>query len=485
MPLFIYRAQESNGQLTEGRIDARDASAVAVELRNRGLVPVRIERDTTGGGSYASVAGINTAPQAAPVSPHPHSTGTGNGRVGAVSRLELAPFLTAVPLPDLAAMYRQLATLLHAGVPMLQAVSALGDQTRQARLKRVLLQAGMLVSSGQPFSAAMERHPAVFSTMQVELIRAGEMGGMLETMCNRIADYLERETEIRRKLKRETLYPKIVLFVAFLTSVVVGFAQAGMGAAGVDVVKAKFTFAATVAGVALFVWNALSYVPVMIGLAAMRGDFRPKATTREPLAAQLRETAVFLRGHRGLRALLGLLAAGSLFMTADWILLPALAKYVFGTDANGFGALMALRGVGALAAALTMASLGRTGQSTRLVPWAGFAWPLLSIATVLSGSFDIARWLIPFAGFAMICFLVGCNQAIQTSTPDHLRGRVMGVHAFLMMGLNPPGSLLASAIAGQWGTSVAVVSGGVATLLFATWFVVRNPVLRTMDLREN
>jgi len=85
----------------------------------------------------------------------------------------------------------------------------------------------------------------------------------------------------------------------------------------------------------------------------------------------------------------------------------------------------------------------------------------------------------------MICFLVGCNQAIQTSTPDHMRGRVMGVHAFLMMGLNPPGSLLASAIASQWGTSVAVVSGGVATLLFATWFVVRNPVLRTMDLREN
>jgi MFS family permease len=234
-----------------------------------------------------------------------------------------------------------------------------------------------------------------------------------------------------------------------------------------------------------FLWNALSYVPVMIGLAAMRGDFRPKAATREPLAAQLRETAVFLRDHRGLRALLGLLAAGSLFMTADWILLPALAKYVFGTDANGFGALMALRGVGALAAALTMASLGRTGQSTRFVPWAGFAWPLLSIATVLSGSFEIARWLIPFAGFAMICFLVGCNQAIQTSTPDHMRGRVMGVHAFLMMGLNPPGSLLASAIAGQWGTSAAVVSGGVATLLFATWFVVRNPVLRTMDLREN
>jgi len=234
-----------------------------------------------------------------------------------------------------------------------------------------------------------------------------------------------------------------------------------------------------------FLVNALSYIPVTVGLAAMRGEFRPKAASREPLAAQLRETSQFLRAHRGLRSLLGLLAAGSLFMTADWILLPALAKYVFGTDANGFGGLMALRGVGALAAALTMASLGRSGQSSRLVPWAAFAWPALSIATVLCGSLEVARFLIPFAGFAMICFLVGCNQAIQTSTPDAMRGRVMGVHAFLMMGLNPPGSLLASAVAGKWGTSAAIVSGGVATLVFATWFLLRHPVLRRMDLRAD
>ncbi len=254
MPLFKYRAQESNGQLTEGRVDARDASAVAVELRNRGLVPVRIERDDTRGGSYVSVAGGSPSVSAGNVEPERQRTGATSTSVGATSRIELAPFLVSVPLPDLAAMYRQLATLLHAGVPMLQAVSVLAEQTRQPRLQRVLLEAGMLVSSGQPFSSAMDRHPAVFSSMQVELIRAGELGGMLEAMCNRIADYLERETEIRRKLKRETLYPKIVLFVAFLTSVVVGFAQAGMGAAGVDVVKAKFIFAASVAAVALFVW---------------------------------------------------------------------------------------------------------------------------------------------------------------------------------------------------------------------------------------
>ena len=251
MPLFVYRAQEPGGQITEGRIDAADSSTVAVELRNRGLVPVRIERDSTGGASFAASTSLN---RPVPGQAAPGEASRMSPSVGSVSRIEVAPFLTAVPLPDLSAMYRQLATLLHAGVPILHAVSTLAEQTRHPRLKRILLEAAQCVSSGQPFSAAMERNPSAFGTMQVELIRAGEMGGMLETMCNRIADYLERETEIRRKLKRETLYPKIVLFVAFLTSVVVGFAQAGMGAAGVDVVKAKFVFAGIVCGVALGLW---------------------------------------------------------------------------------------------------------------------------------------------------------------------------------------------------------------------------------------
>ncbi|MFM7320092.1 MAG: type II secretion system F family protein [Armatimonadota bacterium] len=242
MPTFQYRATEKNGQPIEGRLDATDASAVAVELRNRGLLPTRIEK--------ADAAALATleAPGTAPRSASP------TAKVGAPSRIELAPFLNAVPLTDLSAMYRQLATLLHAGVPMLQAVTTLARQTRQPRLRAALEDAAARVSAGQPFSATMEAHPGLFSTMQIELIRAGEMGGMLETMCTRIAAYLERENEIRRKLKRETLYPKIVLVLAFIVTGIVGFAGAGFGQQGLEVVKAKLWFAAMFAGVSLGIW---------------------------------------------------------------------------------------------------------------------------------------------------------------------------------------------------------------------------------------
>jgi len=254
MAVFQYRAQDKTGQTHEGRLDATDASTAAVDLRNRGLVPLRIERESAAASTVAEVRAPTALGASQPVPPREATVVAPDNAVGQASRIEIAPFLMEVPLPELSAMYRQMATLLHAGVPMLQAVDALGGQTRQARLRQILREAAMLISSGQPFSQVMDRHPAVFTTMQRELIRAGESSGMLELMCHRIADYLERETEIRRKLKRETLYPKIVLFVAFLTSVIVGFAQAGMGAAGLDLVKAKFTFAGMALAVALGVW---------------------------------------------------------------------------------------------------------------------------------------------------------------------------------------------------------------------------------------
>jgi len=227
-----------------------------------------------------------------------------------------------------------------------------------------------------------------------------------------------------------------------------------------------------------FLVNGLSYLPVIAGLCLIQPARAAAGASREPLRTQLRETLDFLRGHAGLRSLFALLAAESLFMTGDWILLPALAKYVLRTDAAGFGQLMALRGVGALCAALWLAARGRSEGKGRVVAFAAVLWPLLSVATAVIGRFEIARVLVPLAGCAMICFLVGCNQLVQTSTPDHLRGRVMGVHAWLMMGLNPPGSLLAGAVAGTSGTAAAVAAGGLVSLAVALWFLARHPVLR-------
>lgn len=242
MATFRYQAKDTTGRALDGLIEARDPSAAAVSLREQGLVPTRIERAPN------AVAADFERLEA------PAASGAPLPAVGAQSRIDIAPFLVGVPLPEVAAMFRQMATLLRAGVPMLQSLSALAQQSRHPRLQEILREAGMLVGSGQPFSTVMERHPAVFSPMQVELIRAGETGGMLEAMCTRIADYLEREIEIRRKLKRETLYPKIVLGLAGIVVLIIGFAGAGMGQAGIALVKARVLFAAAVAVAAFGLW---------------------------------------------------------------------------------------------------------------------------------------------------------------------------------------------------------------------------------------
>ena len=248
MPTFSYQATDTDGTPQKGEVDANSPAHAAAALRNEGLTPTQIL--LIGPQNAPSPPGLGGSPPQD--SPKTGGWGAGNSQGG--NSAHLAPFLLAIPLPHLASMFRQLGTLLHAGVPMLQGITALGEQTPHARLKEILREAAALVASGRPFSEVLARHPQVFSQLTIELIRAGETSGMLETMCARIADYLEREVEIRRKLQRETLYPKFVLFVAGLVILILAFVNAGMGATGGQAVLARVTLALFVGAGAFGVW---------------------------------------------------------------------------------------------------------------------------------------------------------------------------------------------------------------------------------------
>lgn len=232
MPTFTYEAKDKSGNAVSGIIEAVEPRGAASLLREQGLWPLRIEMLSPGaGGGAATLA--PPAPPASPLSsPQPPPIDSAPAYqpappMGSQSKVDAAPFLVTVPLQDLATMYRQLATLLNAGVPMVQSLTSLAQQTRSGRLHSLLQEAIQTVSAGHPLSAVMVKHPSVFTGIQVEMIRAAETSGMMEQMCNRLADYLERELEIRRKLKKETLYPKIVLFVACLVSLLFGFLRSG------------------------------------------------------------------------------------------------------------------------------------------------------------------------------------------------------------------------------------------------------------------
>jgi type IV pilus assembly protein PilC len=244
MATFSYDAKDRTGKTVSGMIEAEEPSGAAAALREQGLFPLRVEAMTlkSMGGAAASVSldsALGTSPIVAPVggpvvsAPAPTLAevpySVYNAPVGTQSRVDIAPFFVAVPLPDMAMFYSQLGTLLNAGVTMVSALETLAVQTQSGRLRSILREGAQSVAAGNPFSKTIERHPSVFAPMQIEMIRAAEHGGMMELMCRRLAQYLEREIEIRRKLKRETLYPKIVLAFAWLVGGIILWAKARIG----------------------------------------------------------------------------------------------------------------------------------------------------------------------------------------------------------------------------------------------------------------
>jgi type II secretory pathway component PulF len=134
------------------------------------------------------------------------------------------PVYAGVVIKDLAPFYRQFATLINAGLPLYQSLIALEGNTNNAKLKEVARAAQAQVQAGGKFSDVMQAYRWIFSPMQIELVRAAEKGGLLDQVLIRIAEYIEHELEIRRLVSRETLYPKLTLFMALMILGRPGFA---------------------------------------------------------------------------------------------------------------------------------------------------------------------------------------------------------------------------------------------------------------------
>jgi type II secretory pathway component PulF len=190
------------------------------------------------------------------------------------------PVFSGVVLKDLAPFYRQFATLINAGIPLYQALSALESSTKNPKLKEIARAGQQKVQAGGRFSDVMAEYPWICSPMQVEIVRAAEQGGMLDTSLRQLADYVDNDLAIRRLISRETIYPKIVLFVALMllgrpgfmfgTMAIVRFVLGGMGKdayTGVDYLKdtlgfgflCLFPIAACIIAFRLFLFNSVAF----------------------------------------------------------------------------------------------------------------------------------------------------------------------------------------------------------------------------------
>lgn len=181
MPNFAYTFRDAAGAVRQGSSEAENEGALARKLQEQGYTVMKIQQ--------------------AKAAAKPKSAGSGFGRVS---------------LTSLSIFCRQFSTMVDAGVSLVRCLNVLGEQTQSAKLRRVINDIEQEVQAGQTLSKAMAKFPNVFSNLFVGLIRAGEVGGALEESLQRLSTFLEKDMELRRKVKGAMTYPVIVICAAVI-----------------------------------------------------------------------------------------------------------------------------------------------------------------------------------------------------------------------------------------------------------------------------
>lgn len=214
-----------------------------------------------------------------------------------------------------------------------------------------------------------------------------------------------------------------------------------------------------------FLFNAVSFIAVLVALSALRTSGNPQPSGTATMAERIYRGLQYAADTPVIRFVLALLLSISFFVINFNVLIPLIAKHVLGAGAEEFGWLMASLGAGAIAGALTLALLVTGRPPTTLPITAAFVASGATIVLAVVGSFAVASMLLVVIGFAQIVFQATCNTTLQITAPDALRGRVMSLYAFVFAGITPFGSLMIGSVAETFGTRTACVLGGAGGLL--------------------
>ncbi len=180
---FEYSVRDRTGKVVKGTLDADSQAAVVARLRQMGYAPVSIKR--------AKAGGLNT-------------------------EITIPGFGPKVGLKDLAVFSRQFATMINSGLSLLRALTILEEQAQNKELKRVLGEVRGGVESGTSLSASLAKHPRAFPPLFVNMMRAAEVGGFLDSVLLQIATNYEAEVKLRGKVKSAMTYPVVVFVIAIL-----------------------------------------------------------------------------------------------------------------------------------------------------------------------------------------------------------------------------------------------------------------------------
>ncbi len=177
---FLWEGTDRNGKKVKGKSSAANEAAVRADLRRQGVVPSKIKKQ--GKSLFGGASTITTA--------------------------------------DIAIFSRQLATMLSAGIPLVQAIEIVGTGHENAAMQKLLMSIKVDVEGGSALAEALAKHPLYFDDLFVNLVESGEQAGALETLLDKIATYKEKTEAIKKKIKKAVTYPAAVLVVAFVVTII-------------------------------------------------------------------------------------------------------------------------------------------------------------------------------------------------------------------------------------------------------------------------
>src|SRR6266513_2204646 len=179
---YTYKVRDRQGKLLEGSLEADSTTLVVNRLRQMGYVPIAIDQKDD---------------------------------AGLQKELKL-PFGGKPKMKDIAVFSRQFATMINSGLSLLRSLYILAEQTENPQLANVVDQVRQDVERGASLSQALSRHPKVFTRLYVAMVRAGETGGVLDAVLLQLASVIEKQVELRRKIKSAMTYPTVVFCLCLL-----------------------------------------------------------------------------------------------------------------------------------------------------------------------------------------------------------------------------------------------------------------------------
>jgi type IV pilus assembly protein PilC len=201
MPKYSYVALDSRGQESKGVIEVASQNEAIGRVKEMGLFPTKIfeaeKVKEKGAGKKAKAPGKK------------------GGKKGSMDIQIKIPFLSGRVKPKVLTTFtRQLATLVDAGLPLLRGLRVLEKQERNRTLKDILGELALSIEGGSTFSEALAQHPKIFNRLFVNMVKAGELGGVLEVVLKRLAEFSEKAQKIKGKVKAAMFYPTAVMIVA-------------------------------------------------------------------------------------------------------------------------------------------------------------------------------------------------------------------------------------------------------------------------------